>query len=217
MPTLYTYFRSSSSYRIRIALNLKDISCDYHYVNIHPEVNEQKTEDYLAVNPQGRVPFFTDGNLKIAQSTAILEYIEEAHSNNPLLPENPSERALIRQLVNVIACDIQPLNNIAVLGHLKKQFSAEQSAVQKWYEHWVYEGFTVLEAMLGNSEYYKGGFCHGLIPTLADVYLIPQMWNARRFNVALDDFPRLLRIEQYCNALDAFYNAAPEQQEDCKV
>ncbi|WP_086934258.1 maleylacetoacetate isomerase [Agarilytica rhodophyticola] len=217
MPTLYTYFRSSSSYRIRIALHLKNIACDYCFVNIHPDTNEQKNDDYLAINPQGRVPFFIDGDLRIAQSTAILEYLEEAYTDKPLLPKAADERAWIRQLINVIACDIQPLNNIAVLGKLKKQFSAEQADVQIWYEHWVTEGFSSLESMLQKSPYFKGDFCHGVQATLADVYLIPQIWNARRFNVPLDKFPTLLRIEGHCNSLDAFFNAAPAQQEDCNV
>lgn len=208
---LFGYFRSSAAYRVRIALGLKGLSFDNIPINLKPGVSEHKRESYLAVNPQGRVPFFEDGAVSISQSPAILEYLEETFPDVPLLPAGTADRAVVRQLASLIGCDIHPLNNLAVLQTLKHDFEADQSAVDAWYHKWILEGFAAFETLLDRS---AGQFCFGDAPTLADIYLVPQVWNARRFGVPLDEFPQISRIDAACNELEAFIKAAPEQQPD---
>lgn len=208
---LYGYFRSSAAYRVRIALALKGLPFENIPVNLVPGVSEQKSDAYRAVNPQGRVPFFEDGAVAISQSPAILEYLEETFPDVPLLPTGTADRAVVRQLASLIGCDIHPLNNLSVLQTLKQDFDASQGAVDGWYHKWILEGFTAFETLLGNT---AGKFCFGDMPTLADVYLVPQVWNARRFEVPMAGFPLIEKVDAACNALEAFKAAAPENQPD---
>jgi maleylacetoacetate isomerase len=213
MRKLYGYYRSSAAYRVRIALGLKGLAFDSVPVNLVPGVSEQKSANYMALNPQGRVPFLEDGDIALSQSPAILEYLDEAYPDVPLLPADIDERARVRQLSNLVACDIHPINNLSVLQRLKSQFDADDEATQIWYRHWITEGFTALEELLSSQEE-TGRFCHGDAPTLADVYLVPQVWNAHRFKVDMEAFPTIGRIYDACNEIDAFRAAAPEKQPD---
>ena len=213
MRILYGYFRSSAAYRVRIALALKGLDYSYKAVNLMPGVSEQKSDIYRAINPQGRVPYFVDGEVRLSQSPAILEYLEEVYPDTPLLPEGAVARAYVRQLANIIACDIHPLNNLSVLTKLKSEFGADDTATRKWYADWIAEGFSALEKIVSASAY-TGRFSLGDKPGLADIYLVPQMWNARRFEVPLDAFPTLRRIDENCNTLGPFTKAAPENQPD---
>ncbi len=210
-PILYSYFRSSSAFRIRIALNLKGIACEYRYINLHPSASEQRSPEYLEVNPQGKVPFYVDRQVRLGQSTAILEYLEEAYPEVPLLPTDSGERAVVRNMVQLIACDIQPLNNVSVLSYLRAELNGGEDDIQKWYSHWVQLGFSALEKLL---EQWSDQYCFGNKPSLADAYLVPQVWNAKRFNVPLEGFPRILQIYDRCLDIPAFFEAAPEQQAD---
>lgn len=213
MRKLYGYFRSSAAYRVRIALGLKGLGYEHVGVNLVPGVSEQKSDPYLALNPQGRVPYFVDGEIALSQSPAILEYLEEAYPDVPLLPSDMAARARVRQLASLVGCDIHPLNNLAVLMRLKGELGADEEALAAWYSHWIIEGFTALEALLaGNKE--TGKFCHGDKPGMADIYLVPQVWNACRFKVPMDAFPVITGIDAACNALEAFQAAAPENQPD---
>ncbi|VUD47514.1 Maleylpyruvate isomerase [Thalassocella blandensis] len=211
-PILYSYFRSSCAFRVRIAMNVKQIAYEIKTINIHPDVNAQLDDSYLALNPQARVPLFIDGNLKITQSTAIIEYLEERYPGPPLLPESATERALARQIVNTIACDIQPLNNISVLQKLGK-LELPQTAISNWYEHWISKGFTALEAQL-NGQNKTGDFCIANQFGMADVYLIPQVWNAHRFKVDLQGYPRIQEIYERGMQIPAVLAATPEKQPD---
>lgn len=208
---LYTYFRSSCSYRVRIALNIKQIATEYRFINIHPDVSEQREQAFLSVNPQGRVPYFVDGEVHLSQSPAILEYLEEHYKTAALLPDKTVDRARVRQLANIIACDVQPLNNLSVLATLKNTLMVDQPGVDGWYAHWIRQGFTAFEALLADT---AGEYCVGNTLSLADVYLVPQVWNARRFNVPIDEFPIITRIAEHCNTRPEFIAAAPEQQKD---
>lgn len=213
MRKLYGYFRSSAAYRVRIALALKGLDFEHVGINLVPGVSEQKSDAYLALNPQGRVPYLVDGEISLSQSPAILEYLDEAYPEVPLLPSNIAERARVRQLASLIGCDIHPLNNLAVLMRLKGELGADENAVNAWYSHWITEGFTALETLLVESSE-TDVFCHGDKPGMADIYLVPQVWNAQRFKVPMDAFPTIAAIDSACNALDAFKVAAPENQPD---
>jgi len=213
MRKLYGYFRSSAAYRVRIALGLKGLDFDHVAVNLVPGISEQKSAAYTALNPQGRVPYFIDGSVSLSQSPAILEYLDEAYPEIPLLPTGLQARARVRQLASLIGCDIHPLNNLAVLMRLKDEMNADETTVNAWYQHWITEGFTAFERLLADSPD-TGSFCHGNTPGIADIYLVPQVWNARRFNVPLDSFPEIVRIDAACNEIDAFMIAAPENQPD---
>ena len=204
---LYTYFRSSAAYRVRIGLNLKGLA--YEPVLIHLTRREQVQPDYLAVNPQGRVPALDLGGEVLTQSPAILEYLEEVYPDPPLLPSDPLRRAKVRAACALIACDIHPLNNLSILSYLKHNFGQEQAAIDAWYVHWVAEGFKALEQMLS-----PGPFAFGDKPSLADVYLVPQLYNARRFKVPLEPFPKIVAADAACNEIEAFQAAAPERQPD---
>ena len=208
---LYGYFRSSAAYRVRIALALKGLEYSYIPVNLAPGVSQQRSEDYLAVNPQGRVPFFTDGDTGIGQSPAILEYLDEVYPSVPLLPSDAEGRATVRQLAGLIGCDIHPLQNVSVLQRLKSEFDADTDDVAAWVSHWVTEGFSAFESLLADT---CGSFCVGDTVTLADIYLVPQVYNARRFEISLDAFPNIVRIDQACRQLEAFRCSAPENQPD---
>ncbi len=206
---LYTYFRSSSSFRVRIGLNFKGI--EYEPVFVHLAEGKQREADHLARNPQGLVPVLEDGEVTIGQSVAIFEYLEETHPTPALLPASPAERAVVRQMVNLIACDIQPLNNLKVLKYLNNELGRPKEQVNAWYRHWIDLNFAALEALVKN---HGKGYCFGDSVTMADCFFIPQIWNARRFDSDLSAFPNLLKIEAALYKLEAFDKALPENQPD---
>ena len=208
---LYGYFRSSAAYRLRIALNLK--SLDYEQVPVSLLHAEQLSDSFERKNPQALVPILEDGSLLLTQSFAICEYLEEIHPNPPLLPKTPAERARVRALALAIACEIHPLNNLRVLKYLKGALGQSEEQRNIWYRHWVGEGLTAVEAMLvGHPQ--TGRFCHGELPGLADVFLIPQVANASRYECPLDVYPTIRRINEACLALPAFERAQPHLQPD---
>ena len=214
MPTtLYTYFRSSAAYRVRIALLLKGL--DHTYVPVHLLRNggEQRSATYSALNPAQLVPTLVDGDLVLGQSVAIMEYLEEAYPTPALMPTDVQQRARVRSLVQTIACDIHPLNNLRVLQYLEQPLGVPEAARNTWYRHWVTLGFAALETMLSESSH-TGRFCHGDTPTLADCCLVPQVANAQRFAVPMEPYPTLVRIDAACRTLEAFQQAAPENQAD---
>ena len=204
---LYTYFRSSAAYRVRIALNLKGVA--YEAVPVNLLKGEQRQEGYRAVNPQQRVPSLDTGGATLIQSPAILEYLDEAYPEPPLLPAGAANRARVRAVASLIACDIHPLNNSGVLAYLKIRLGHDQAAADEWYAHWVREGFDAVEALIE-----PGPYAFGSRVTLADVYLVPQVFNARRFNVPLDAYPKIAAVDEACAALTAFQDAAPANQPD---
>jgi maleylacetoacetate isomerase len=212
-PTLYGYWRSTAAYRVRIALNLKSIDYDSQAVHLVRKGGEQHGVAYQALNPQGLVPALVVDGQVLTQSMAIIEYLEETCPRPPLLPSRPLERARVRALAAVIACDVHPLNNLRVLDYLSSQAAVADDAKTKWYAHWIAEGFTALEAMLARDAA-TGDFCHGDAPGLADIVLVAQMYNARRFDCDVEPYPTLRRIDAACRALDAFDAARPEKQED---
>jgi len=208
---LYTYFRSSAAYRVRIALELKGIPCEPVAVDLRPGAHRQA--DYLALNPQGLVPALEDGGAVFGQSLAIIEYLEEIHPQPPLLPRGALDRARVRSLALAIACDIHPLNNLRVLNHLRAPLGHDQAAVDAWYRHWIAEGFRALEAEAGRCSG-DGRHLFGAGVTLADVCLVPQMFNARRFHCDLAPFPTLRAICAHLEGMPAFARAAPGAQPD---
>ncbi len=212
---LYDYFRSSAAYRVRIALNLKDVTlADRTFV--HLRMGNQRAQDYLALNPQGLVPALElDDGRVLTQSLAIIEYLDETHPEPPLLPADAAGRARVRAIALGIACDIHPLNNLRVLNYLTGTLGATDAQQNGWYKYWIDVGFEALERQLERDDD-TGTFCHGESPTLADVCLVPQLANARRFKVDVSPYPTLTRIEAACNALPAFAQAAPSQQPDAE-
>jgi maleylacetoacetate isomerase len=204
---LYTYFRSSAAYRVRIALNLKGV--DYEAVPVNLLKGEQREGPYKAVNPQGRIPALDIGDTILVQSPAILEYLDEVYPEPPLLPAGAVERARVRAIASIVGCDIHPLNNLAVLSYIKHRLGHDQTVVDEWYVHWVRQGFEAIEALIE-----PGPFAFGSRPTLADIYLVPQIFNARRFNIPLDPYPKIVAVEAACAALQAFQDAAPARQPD---
>jgi maleylpyruvate isomerase len=211
MIKLYSYFRSSAAYRVRIALNLKGLP--YDYLPVHLVKGEQREERYRALNPQALVPLLVDEGETMTQSMAIIEYLDEKVPDPPLLPATPEGRARVRAIAQAIACDIHPLNNLRVLKYLTGTLGASEDAKNAWYRHWVETGLAALEAQLA-ADKRTGTFCHGATPTLADICLVPQLANARRSAIAIDPYPTLGRIEARCLALDAFARAAPDRQPD---
>jgi maleylacetoacetate isomerase len=206
---LYTYFRSSAAYRVRIALNLKNIEHDLVAVNLLK--SEQQGEQYTNKNPQGLLPALETEQGVLAQSLAILEWLEETHTDTPLLPNDPWQKAQVRNFCYAIACDIHPIDNLRVLKYLSQELNVDDEQKNTWYRHWVIEGFKKLEAMLGESE-----FCFGDKPTLADICLVPQVFNALRFKVDMTPYPKIAAIYERCNQLKAFSDAAPENQPDAQ-
>ena len=205
MRVLYDYFRSSASYRVRIALNLKGLAYDSVPVSLLD--NAQRAPEYLSKNPQGLVPALLDGEQLLTQSLAICEYLEETYPQPALLPNDTIGRARVRALALSIACDIHPLNNLRVLRRLEAQFAADQAGKDAWYQHWIQSGFEAFEQQIQSTH---GHYCFGDTVTLADLALVPQVYNARRFNCDLSAYPTMLAIEQRCLALDAFARATPE-------
>jgi len=209
---LYDYWRSSAAYRVRIALNLKGAAYEQASINIKPGEDAQRAETYAKLNPQMRVPAIeVDGQVS-GQSMAILEWIEETMDGPSLLPDQPWARLQCRAFADVIACDVHPLNNLSVLSALRTDYGADPAAISRWYADWILRGFTALEAMA--AEWPETAFLFGSAPTFAEICLIPQIYNARRFEVDLSAFPRLLAVEDACQALSAFADAAPEAQPD---
>lgn len=209
---LYTYFRSSAAYRVRIALNLKGIEAEQIPIHLTKDGGRQHSPDYRAVNPQGRVPALVlDNGEVLLQSPAIIEYLDEMRPQPPFLPADPLDRARVRAFAALIACDIHPLNNLAPLQYLRRVLKQEQPAIDAWYHHWILEGFSALETMIR-----PGPYCFGRNVTLADIYLVPQMYNARRLKVPLDRFPKLVAAEGELLKLTAFERARPENQPDAE-
>ena len=212
MLQLFGYWRSSASFRVRLVLQLKGLGYEQHPVNLRQ--GEQKEKAYRRVNPQGLVPFLIDGDVQLGQSVAIMEYLDETYPAYPLMPSAPEERAKVRQIVNMIACDTHPLNNLRVLNYLEQELGQSKTARDAWYRHWIDETFTALEQLLMTT---AGVYCVGNEVTLADCMLVPQVYNARRFNMTLDDYPTIARIVANCEQLQAFIKAAPANQPDAQA
>jgi maleylacetoacetate isomerase len=211
---LYDYFRSSAAYRVRIALNLKGVAPERAFV--HLRRGAQRDDDYLAMNPQGLVPsLVTDAGDVLTQSLAIVEWLDETHPKPPLLPPDAAGRARVRALALAIACDIHPLNNLRVLNYLTGTLGATDAQKNGWYRYWCDVGLEALEIQL-SREAATGAFCHGEMPTIADICLVPQLANARRVDLDLAPYPMLLRIEAACMAVPAFADAAPSKQPDAE-
>jgi maleylacetoacetate isomerase len=209
MRTLYGYWRSSAAYRVRIVLELKGL--DYRQVSIDLRSGAQQAPDYLRRNPQGLVPFLEDGDVGLSQSIAICEYLEEVYPQPRLLPEGPADRARVRALCALIACEIHPLNNLRVLNHLRSAWNFDEEQVLAWYRHWIREGFVLVEQELART---AGRCAFGDTPTLADAFLVPQVYNARRYGCPLEAFPTVVRVDAHLNTLPAFVRAKPERQPD---
>jgi len=211
---LYDYFRSSAAYRVRIALNLKGVAPERAFV--HLRRNDQRSDDYLALNPQGLVPMLVaDDGAILTQSLAIIEFLDEAYPAPPLLPAAPTERARVRGIALEIACDIHPLNNLRVLQYLKNTLGVSEEQKDAWYKYWIDVGLEALETRLARDPA-TGRFCHGDAPTLADICLVPQLANARRMAIDVAPYPTLTRIEAAAISLPAFVDAAPAKQPDAE-
>ena len=209
---LYSYFRSSAAYRVRIALNLKGIAYETASIHLVKDGGHNRRPEFRAVNPQMRIPALVapTGDVLI-QSLAIIEYLDETHPEPPLLPKDPIARARARALAQIVACDIHPLNNTSPLRYLKRELHQEQTAIDAWYHHWVIEGFEAFEALAQ-----PGPYSCGSQVTIADLCLVPQVSNARRLKVPLDNFPKLVGIDAACLKLPAFDRAGPVNQPDAE-
>jgi len=205
--TLYSYWRSSAAYRVRIALNLKGLDYSLVPISLAPGESQHREQSYRNKNPQMLVPFLEDGEVAMGQSMAMLEYLEETYPDVKLLPDEQPLRSQVRAFCNAIACDIHPILNLRVLQYIKNEFDSDPSA--HWYGHWIHEGFQALEQLASDGPYVFGDTI-----TLADALLVPQVYNARRFEVELTEYPRLVAAVNNCNELDAFTRAAPEAQPD---
>jgi maleylacetoacetate isomerase len=210
---LHTFFRSSASYRVRIALNLKGIAYDPAAVHLSRDGGEQFGAAFDALNPQHLVPVLVDGGAVLTQSLAILEYIDETHPQTPLLPAHAAGRARVRALSQMIACDIHPLNNLRVLNYLSRELQVDAAKKDAWYRHWVALGLAAFESALARGSD-TGRFCHGDTPGMADCCLIPQVFNAQRFECDMAGYPTMMRINDACMELDAFQRASPARQPD---
>ncbi|WP_442793089.1 maleylacetoacetate isomerase [Psychrobacter sp. PL15] len=208
---LYNYFRSTTSYRTRIALNLKGL--DYDYISVNLAQDEQLESAFKSINPQGLVPVLQTDDLLLYQSPAILEWLEETYAQNPLLPKDAAGRMQVRALSAMIGCDIHPLNNRRILQYLRNELTVGEDEVMTWCRHWMIEGFAALEKLLA-ADKSRGKFCYGDSPTFADCYLIPQVSSARRFKVDLSPYPNIVAIDEHCRSLKAFYDADPARQPD---
>ncbi len=209
---LYSYFRSSAAYRVRIALNLKGIGYETASIHLVKDGGHNRRSEFRAINPQMRVPaLVTPAGDILIQSLAIIDYLEQTHPEPPLLPKDPIARAKARALAEIVACDIHPLNNIGPLRYLKNVMGQQQSAIDAWYHHWVTEGFETIEALIEGTPY-----ACGKAVTLADICLIPQVYNARRLKVPLERFLKIVAVDAACLALSAFDRARPENQPDAE-
>jgi len=209
---LYSYFRSSAAYRVRIAFHLKGLSYETIPIHLQKEGGLNRKPEFRAVNPQMRLPALKlDSGEVLTQSLAIIEYLDEVHPQPPLLPRDPIDRARVRALAQLIACDIHPLNNVGPLRYLKNQLGQDQAKIDAWYHHWILEGFDAIETMLR-----PGPYAFGADVTLADICLVPQVANARRLKVPLDRFPKILAVDAACAKLPAFDKARPENQPDAE-
>lgn len=209
---LYSYFRSSAAYRVRIALNLKGLPYEMVPIHLTKDGGRQHTPEFMAINPQQRVPALQLSNGEVlTQSLAIIEYLDDINPEPPLLPADALERAKVRAIAQMIACDIHPLNNLITLQYLRRQLKHEQAEIDTWYHHWIIEGFTALEAMIAPAPYTCGAHV-----TLADVCLVPQVANARRLKVPLENFPKIVAADAACLKLAAFDKARPEMQPDAE-
>ncbi|MFM4704247.1 maleylacetoacetate isomerase [Aeromonas bivalvium] len=209
MLQLFGYWRSSASYRVRILMQLKGLDYEFHPVNLR--LGEQHEKGYHRINPQGLVPFLIDGDVQLGQSVAIMEYLDEAYPAYPLMPSAAQARARVRQIVNMIACDTHPLDNLRVLNYLEQALGVDQPRREAWYRHWIDETFRALEPLLMTT---AGVYCVGNEVTLADCMLVPQVYNARRYQMSLEEYPTINRIVANCEQLQAFVRAAPERQPD---
>jgi maleylacetoacetate isomerase len=208
---LHTYFRSSASYRVRIALALKGLAHEAEYVSL-PKA-EHLADAYRAVNVQGLVPALEDDGHTLIQSLAIIEYLDERHPHPPLVPKDPFERAYVRAVSQIIACEMHPLNNLRTLKYIRKAYKLDEEGVNAWYRHWIAEGFGMLESYLGR-ERRAGTYCNGDAVSMADCCLVPQVFNAQRYNCELTPYPRIMRIFEDCMQLDAFASTQPMKQAD---
>ena len=209
---LYTFFRSSAAFRVRIALNLKGLASEMISIHLQKEGGLNRKPEFRAINPHMRVPVLAvDSGDVLIQSLAIIEYLDEINPEPPLLPRDPLARAKVRALAQVIACDIHPLNNVAPLRYLKRELGQDQAKIDGWYHHWIHDGFAAVEAMLRPAPY-----AFGSEVTLADVCLVPQVYNARRFKVPLDRYPKIVAADAACGKLAAFDQARPENQPDAE-
>lgn len=210
---VYGYFRSSAAYRVRIALNLKGLTPETVYVHLRRK--DHHSDWFDALNPQHLVPtLVTETGAALSQSLAIIEYLDETHPDPPLLPADPLGRARVRQIAQIVACDIHPLNNLRVLGYLTGPLGQSEDARDAWYRHWVALGFRAIEKLLDDPA--TGPFCHGDSPGLADLCLVPQVFNARRFQVDMTPYPGIAAVDARLNALPAFDKAKPENQPDAE-
>ena len=212
--TLYDYWRSSSAYRVRIALNLKGL--DYRQVPVHlvRDGGQQNSPSYRKINPLGLVPALAHGERVVVQSLAICEYLDESFDARPLLPAGPADRARVRGLVQSVCSEVQPLNNLSVMQYLKGEMKTSDQDYQRWYGHWIARGFQAIEAWLNDPS--SGRFCHGDTPGLADCFLVPQVYNAERFSCDLGPYPHIREITARCRRLEAFEKASPERQSDAE-
>jgi maleylacetoacetate isomerase len=209
---LYGYFRSSAAFRVRIALNLKKL--DYESAFIHLRRGDQRQPGFLDVNPQGLVPALENDDALLIQSLPIIEYLDETYPSPPLLPRDAKGRARVRALAAIVACDVHPINNLRVLRYLLRPLGHDEAAVETWYNHWIAEGFGALERLLAGDGQ-TGRFCHGDTPGLADVVLVPQVFNAHRYqSLDLTPYPTIVRIYETCLNIDAFAAAHPDRQPD---
>ena len=208
---LYSYFRSSAAFRVRIALNLKGLAFDT--AAVHLRRNDQSKPDYRNVNAQGLVPALEDGGQVLIQSMAILEYLDEVYPEPPLMPKLPVDRVRVRALADIVACDIHPINNLRVLRYLTRELGHDEAVIAQWYNHWIASGFGALEAILARDAR-TGDFCHGGSPSLADIALVPQVINAERYSLDLAPYPTLVRIYENCMRLQPFIAAHPRNQPD---
>jgi maleylacetoacetate isomerase/maleylpyruvate isomerase len=212
---LYTYFRSSAAYRVRIALNLKGLPYEAVPVHLVRDGGQQKKPEYREKSPLGIVPALETESGVLTQSMAIIEWLEESHPQVPLLPADADGRARVRAIAQTIACEIHPLNNLRVLSYLTKTLGISEEQKNNWYRHWINEGLAAVEKLLANDPR-TGTFCHGETPGLADCCLVPQIFNARRFNCSLDAYPTIQRIVAACESLEAFQQASPGSQPDAE-
>ncbi len=209
---LYSYFRSSAAYRVRIALNLKGLPYEMDFVHLTKDGGRQHSAEFNAINPAKLVPALRlDSGDVLTQSLAIIDYLDETHPQPPLLPVDPVQRAKVRAVALTIACDIHPIDNLRVLQYLKRTLKHEQSDIDAWYHHWIIQGFNAIEAAIA-----PGPYCFGAQVTLADICLVPQVFNARRLNVPLEAFPKIVAVESACLKLAAFDKARPENQPDAE-